>query len=80
MIELSPAAQAVLDAVCDNTEPDCDTQHLIGAALRAAADQVVPPVLEEEWRDRNQALPLTKMVEIRLQLLAIAAELEGSND
>jgi hypothetical protein len=34
---LSPAAQAVLDAVCDNTEPDCDTQHLIAAALRAAA-------------------------------------------
>ena len=32
---LSPAAQAVLDAVCDNTEPDCDTQHLIAAALRA---------------------------------------------
>ena len=33
---LSPAAQAVLDAVCANTEPDCDTQHLIAAALRAA--------------------------------------------
>ena len=37
MAELSPQAQAVLDAVCDNTEPDCDTQHLIAAALRAAA-------------------------------------------
>ena len=34
------------------------------------------PALEEEWRDRNQALPLTKMVEIRLKLLAIADELE----
>ena len=40
MTELSPAAKAVLDAVCDNTEPDCDTQHLIAAALRAVADQV----------------------------------------
>ena len=37
MAELSPAAKAVLDAVCDNTEPDCDTQHLIAAALHAAA-------------------------------------------
>ena len=37
MAELSPAAQAVLGAVCNNTEPDCDTQHLIAAALRAAA-------------------------------------------
>jgi hypothetical protein len=41
MTDLSPAAQSVLDFVCDNTEPDCDTQHLIAAALRAAADQVV---------------------------------------
>jgi hypothetical protein len=38
MTQLSPQAQAVLDAVCDNTEPDCDTQHLIAAALRAVAD------------------------------------------
>lgn len=37
MTDLSPAAQAVLDSVCDNTEPDCDTQHLIAAALRAVA-------------------------------------------
>jgi hypothetical protein len=72
MSELSPAAEAVLDAY--------RSSHLsinnLAAALRAAADQVVPPALEEEWRDRNQALPLTKMVEIRLKLLAIAAELE----
>jgi hypothetical protein len=37
---LSPAARAVLDAVCDNTEPDCDTQHLIAAALRAAVQEL----------------------------------------
>jgi hypothetical protein len=37
---LSPAAQAVLDAVCDNTEPDCDTQHLIAAALRAVVQEL----------------------------------------
>lgn len=34
---LSGRAQAILDAVCDNTEPDCDIQHLIATALRAAA-------------------------------------------
>lgn len=65
---LSPVAQAVLDAVCDNTEPDCDTQHLIAAALRAATDQVVP------------ANGSRKNNEIRAELLAIAAELEVSND
>jgi hypothetical protein len=49
----------------------------VAAALRAAADQVVPPALEEEFFDRNQALPLKKMVEIRQKLNAIAAELEA---
>jgi len=38
MTQLSPQAQAVLDAVCENTEPDCDTQHLIAAA-QWGADQ-----------------------------------------
>ena len=73
MSKLSPQAQAILDAY--------RSSHLsvnnLAAALRAAADQAVPPALEEEWRDRNQALPLTKMVEIRLKLLAIADELEA---
>jgi len=73
---LSPAAQKVRHAaICAGPE----LEGRIAAALRAAADQVVPPALEEEWRDRNKALPLTKMVEIRQQLLAIAAELEGGN-
>ena len=74
MTDLSPAAQAVLDAYIQGLATK--RRNAIAAALRAAADQVVPPALEEEWRDRNQALPLTKMVEIRLKLLAIAAELE----
>lgn len=37
MSGFSLTAQAVLDAICDQTEPDCDTQHLIAAAFRAAA-------------------------------------------
>lgn len=82
MTELSPAAQAVLDAYW-KADPE-STEHTdayevagIAAALRAAADQVVPPALEEEFIDRNQALPLKKMVEIRRHLYAIAAELEA---
>lgn len=77
MTELSPAAQAVLDATGRKTWYRNDD---IAAALRAAVDQVVPLTLEEELFCRNHSLSLQKMVEIRLQLLAIAAELEGAND
>jgi hypothetical protein len=80
MTDLSPAAQQVFwefNRAASGKPDDWHYMPAIAAALRAAADQVVPPALEEEWRDRNQALPLTKMVEIRLKLLAIAAELEG---
>lgn len=69
---LSPAAQAVLDAVCDNTEPDCDTQHLIAAALRAVADQVVPLHICGTNSTRAQT-----RLGMRQKFLAIAAELEG---
>jgi len=73
MFELSPAAQAVLDAFrSSHTGQGC-----LAAALRAAMDQVVPPALEEEFFDRNHSLPLQKMVETRRKLLAIADELEG---
>lgn len=80
---LSPAAQAVLDAYCTEADlrnrevTDCE---MLAAALRATADQVVPPALEEEFYDRNQAPPLTAMVKIRQKLLAIAAELESKGN
>lgn len=76
MSELSPAAQAVFDAYL-NAPCGKPRQSWVAAALRAAADQVVPPALEEEFNDRNQALPLKKMVEIRQKLNAIADELEA---
>jgi hypothetical protein len=77
MTNLSPAAQAVMDAVMgQDGEP---YPLVIAAALRAAADQVVPPSLETEFYDRNPSLTLQKTVEIRQRLLAIAAELEGCN-
>ena len=79
---LSPAAQAVDRAIADRIQllgEIAPSRQIAAAALRAAADQVVPPALEEEFYDRNQAPPLTAMVKIRQKLLAIAAELEGAN-
>jgi hypothetical protein len=76
MTELSPAARAVWEAAM-NTLEDMPYEHDLAAALRAAADQVVPPALEEEFNNRNQALLLKKMVEIRQKLNAIADELEA---
>jgi hypothetical protein len=73
MSNLSSAAQAVLNAVCDNTEPDCDTQHLIAAALRAAINQVLPiehEIIDDCWYEKADP--------IREQFLAIATELEGA--
>jgi hypothetical protein len=79
---LSPAAQAVLDAI--NKELDeapWDVSFLAGvsasAALRAAADQVVP----ETTTPWNSTLtPMISAGEVRAKFLAIAAELEGGND
>lgn len=80
MSELSPQAQEIFWAfnrAASGKPYDWHYLPAIAAALRAAADQVVPPALEEEFNDRNQALPLKKMVEIRQKLNAIAAELEA---
>ena len=73
MTDLSPAANAVLDAYEDFEPANVDA---IAAALRAAVDQVVPeePLYggDQRWmfeRDARQ--------ESRKKLLAIAAELEA---
>ena len=83
MTELSPAAQAVLDAAfcaywSAEQEAPNDEGMIAAAALRAAADQVVPeePLHygDQRWmfeRDARQAC--------RKKFLAIAAELEGGN-
>jgi hypothetical protein len=75
MTELSPQAQAVLDAYRSIwlDEPlECDVECL-AAALRSAADQVVP-------KDKYPSSDWTDKDEVRYQLLAIAAELEGADD
>ena len=85
MTELSPAAQAVLDAITFISPAPAD--EIAAAALRAAADQVVPvevsvrrgmrpggtgSITPDEFEQDQRAAT-------RRQLLAIAAELEGSN-
>jgi len=81
VIELSPVAQAVRDAAFSaywsaEQEAPNDEGMIAAAALRAAADQVVPeePLHygDQRWmfeRDARQAC--------RKKLLAIAAELEA---
>jgi hypothetical protein len=83
MTDLSPAAQAVLDAFLDT--PGCeplagwDYKRDIAAALRAAADQVVPQ--EEppaDFLDHAVAAEIDQRRVTHAQLLAIADELEQS--
>ena len=62
MTDLSPAAQAVLDAAIEVAESP-DAEAIAAAALRAAADQVAPAKLESYG--------------IRYELLRIAAELQA---
>ena len=74
MSELSPAAQAVLDAAMNSR----GGRFRVVATLRATADQVVPeqqePGNDAKWRafvryeERNS---------LRIKLLSIAAELEA---
>jgi hypothetical protein len=87
MTTLSPQAQAVLDAADTVLEqgnaPTWLVARGIAAALRAAADQVVPEEesceggfsdsLEHQCRASERRLA-------RAELLALAAELEGGND
>jgi hypothetical protein len=82
MTDLSPAAQAILKAAYEATRnPNWQTNFYTSyaaAALRAAADQVVPtemdlpPIAPDLGHFRQHERRLT-----RQRLLAIAAELEG---
>lgn len=68
MAELSPQAQAVLDAAYKRMDdnPHNEVEATLAAALRAAADQVVPANVDY-FRSLN----------VRRNLLAIATELEA---
>ena len=78
MTDLSPAALAVMTAGTmgnPNVINDPVYRQCIAAALRAAADQVVP-------EDALYARSCCEFIgeECRAQLLALAAELEGASD
>jgi len=81
MTDPSPAAQAVLDAI--NKELDeapWDVSFLAGvsaaAALRAAADQVVPHPGRYPMSEYMEGLRNAKH-DVRAKILTIATELEG---
>ena len=75
MTDLSPAAQAVMIAATNgnfNVANDPVYKQCIAAALRAAADRVVPVCSTKSDRGIQRMM-------IRNDLLIIAAELEGAN-
>jgi hypothetical protein len=77
---MSPAAQAVLDAFIANWQDETLAQdrQCLAAALRAAADQVVPEPLTQRSPCREHCIIGGAAERIRAELLAIAAELEGA--
>ncbi|NCU71502.1 MAG: hypothetical protein EBY66_00565 [Candidatus Fonsibacter lacus] len=90
MTDLSPAAQAILKAAYEATRnPNWQTNFYTSyaaAALRAAADQVVPEQSEppcgesEPWPQSYQLMADSKWEQrqkTRAELLAIAAELKN---
>jgi hypothetical protein len=85
MTELSPAAQAVLDAAHEAWITKDDAPSIAAAALRAAADQVVPverkPSADSDYHLMNWTKSLDQYYQrqqTRTELLAIAAELDGA--
>jgi hypothetical protein len=79
MTELSPAANAILEAY-DNSPWEYDTGDLTACAavLRAVADQVVPkewPTIED-YNEYEQGVAAAH-IKYRNQILAIADELEA---
>jgi len=98
MTDLSPAAEAVLNAVTLNRydvpyyaclKSIGQIKSDVAAALRGVADQVAPEQTEppcgesEPWPQSYQLMADSKWEQrqqIRAELLAIAAELEGAND
>jgi hypothetical protein len=85
MTDLSPAAEAVLDSaftLADNLDRDVTETEMIAAALRVAADHVVPELGRPRTADERTLYHegrLDAVIRHRQQLLAIAAELENAN-
>ena len=84
---MSPAAQAVADAFEEawRSTPEADPYECcvspVAAALRAAADQVVPEIDDPEWWPGNccERNIKAERLDTRTELLAIADELEAAD-
>lgn len=76
--KLSPAAQAVLDAVYEIKDPTGEDGVVLAAALRAAVNQVISPLAPPcaDFDEYAQGF-LVADSKYRNQLLAIATELEN---
>ena len=86
MDNLSPAAQSVLDAFLNGyiCSPECNVafesdRNAVAAALVAAADQVVPVSDRPDPSNEFEYGQWLAKHTTRSYLLAIAAELEGTN-
>jgi hypothetical protein len=83
---LTPAAQAVLNAATSVCHPETEivafqcTRLEVAAALRAAADQVVPETNGSRSELEYDLGDWDARDDVRDALFAIAAELEGGND
>jgi hypothetical protein len=83
--DLSLAAQAVLDAAMQyEINPECYSREIAAAALRAAADQVIPKSEPPQRSDFSDLSVYQWAVDVhayddatRRKILAIAAELEA---
>jgi hypothetical protein len=78
MNQLSPAAQAVMDAWVENTlyAPIDNEPLALAAALCAVADQVVPHPGRYPMSEYMEGLRNAKH-DVRREILAIATELKG---
>ncbi len=77
---LSPATQAVLGAFLSEWDVYAvsEARWATAAALRAAADQVVPERRKPMYADSWEESAWTAEQDTRAEFLAIAAELEGT--
>ena len=73
MTDLSPQAQAIVDAYENTT----DKYDALAAVLRAAADQVVPKDADPVWDTNVDWAKWRALDDVRDKLLSIVKELEN---
>ena len=83
MTDLSPAAQAVMNAFLGDAEDTGlqmdDLRKNVAAALRAAADRVVPETREHYPATVDERYRRVSAFDVRNQFFAIVAELKKTN-